>query len=177
MDWGRSGVERVMATAPPAEVAAPTSFETFYRAESPAQVRRAALLLGGDDAAANDVVHDAFVALYQRWGTVADPGPYLNRSVLNACRDRARRHRRWQAVAPRLAAGSGPAGRAAAATGDHEILWDVIAALPFNQRAVVVLRFYEGLTEAEIAAALGCRPGSVGPWLHRALTSMRKALR
>lgn len=173
MDWGRSGVERVMATAPPAEVAAPTSFETFYRAESPAQVRRAALLLGGDEAAANDVVHDAFVSLYQRWGTVADPGPYLNRSVLNACRDQARRHRRWQAVAPRLAVA--PPSHDAA--GDHEILWDVIAGLPFNQRAVVVLRFYEGLTEAEIAAALGCRPGSVGPWLHRALTAMRKALR
>lgn len=167
-----------MATAPPADdVAAPTSFEAFYRAESPAQVRRAALLLGGDEAAANDVVHDAFLALYRRWATVAHPGPYLNRSVLNACRDRARRHRRWQAVASRLAAGStaeaGPDGTA----GDNEILWDVIAALPFNQRAVVVLRFYEGLTEAEIATALGCRPGSVGPWLHRALTTMRKALR
>lgn len=165
-----------MATAPPAEVMAPTSstFEDFYRAENPVQVRRAALLLGGDEAAANDVVHDAFLALYQRWRTVADPGPYLNRSVLNACRDRARRERRWRAVAPRLAAGS--AAREGVAD-DNEILWDVIAALPFNQRAVVVLRFYEGRTEAEIAAALDCKPGSIGPWLHRALTSMRKALR
>lgn len=170
-----------MATAPPAEVTAPTgsTFETFYRIENPLQVRRAALLLGGDEAAANDVVHDAFLALYQRWGTVADPGPYLNRSVLNACRDRARRDRRWRDVVPRLAAGSPGEGGAggSGADGDHEILWDVIGALPFNQRAVVVLRFYEGRTEAEIAAALGCKPGSVGPWLHRALTTMRKALR
>lgn len=171
-----------MATAPPAEVTAPASaaFEEFYRVENPVQVRRAALLLGGDEAAANDVVHDAFLALYQRWGTVADPGPYLNRSVLNACRDRARRDRRWRDVVPRLAAGSpgeDGAGGSGGDDGDHEILWDVIAALPFNQRAVVVLRFYEGRTEAEIATALGCRPGSVGPWLHRALTSMRKALR
>lgn len=166
-----------MATAPPAELAAPTSstFEDFYRAENPVQVRRAALLLGGDEAAGNDVVHDAFLALYQRWSTVADPGPYLNRSVLNACRDRARGDRRWRDVVPRLAAGS--IGGGSGADGDHEILWDVIGALPFNQRAVVVLRFYEGRTEAEIAAALGCKPGSVGPWLHRALTSMRKALR
>jgi len=109
---------------------------------------------------------------------VADPGPYLNRSVLNACRHRARRDRRWRAVAPRLAARS-PAGGDGIDNDsvDNEILWDVIAALPFNQRAVVVLRFYEGRTEAEIATALGCRPGSVGPWLHRALTTMRKALR
>lgn len=165
-----------MATAPPAEVMAPTSstFEDFYRAENPVQVRRAALLLGGDEAAANDVVHDAFLALYQRWGTVTDPGPYLNRSVLNACRDRARRERRWRAVAPRLATSSTAEGGVG---DDNEILWDVIAALPFNQRAVVVLRFYEGRTEAEIAAALDCKPGSIGPWLHRALTSMRKALR
>ncbi len=162
-----------MATAPPAEVAAPTSstFEAFYRFENPVQVRRAALLLAGDEAAANDVVHDAFLALYQRWGSVADPGPYLNRSVLNGCRDRARREGRWRAMAPRQAEAPTPA-----AAGDNEILWDVIAALPFNQRAVVVLRFYEGRTEAEIAASLGCRPGSVGPWLHRALTTMRKAL-
>lgn len=181
MDPGVPSVEGVMATAPPAEVMAPASstFEAFYRIENPVQVRRAALLLGGDEAAANDVVHDAFLALYQRWGTVADPGPYLNRSVLNACRDRARREHRWRDVVPRLAAGSGVAAGASGAggDGDHEILWDVIATLPFNQRAVVVLRFYEGRTEAEIAAALSCKPGSVGPWLHRALTSMRKALR
>jgi len=172
MDPGLPGVERVMATAPPTEVTAPTSaaFEDFYRVENPLQVRRAALLLGGDEAAANDVVQDAFLALYQRWGAVADPGPYLNRAVVNACRDRARRNRRWLRAVPRLA-------EIPSVDADNEILWDVIAGLPFNQRAVVVLRFYEGRTEAEIATVLGCKPGSVGPWLHRALTSMRKALR
>lgn len=144
------------------------TFAGFYRTENERQVRRAALLLG-DEAAANDVVHDAFVALYSRWDSVADPGPYLHRMVLNACRDRGRRAERWRRLLPRLAAEQ-------IVTGSDEILWDVIAALPFNQRAVVVLRFYEALTEAEIAAVLGCRPGSVGPWLHRALATMRKAL-
>ncbi|MDH4075809.1 MAG: hypothetical protein OEW29_07710 [Acidimicrobiia bacterium] len=66
-----------MATAPPAEVAAPTSstFETFYRCESPGQVRRAALLLGSDEAAANDVVHDAFLSLLPTVGLGGRPRP------------------------------------------------------------------------------------------------------
>lgn len=57
-----------------------------------------------------------------------------------------------------------------------DLLFDVIERLPFNQRAAVVMRFYERITETEIAAALDCKPGSVGPWIHRALTAMRKEL-
>lgn len=152
---------------PPARTRATATFGDLYRSENERQVRRAALLLG-DEAAANDVVHDVFLRLFARWDAVADPGPYLHRMVLNACRDRARREGRWRQLLPRLVDRTGPE--------PDEILWDVIAGLPFNQRAVVVLRFYEAMTEAEIAETLGCRPGSVGPWLHRALTTMRKAL-
>jgi RNA polymerase sigma factor (sigma-70 family) len=57
-----------------------------------------------------------------------------------------------------------------------EHLDDVLAGLPFNQRAAVVLRFYCGLTTEEIARELGCAAGSVGPWINRALAKMRKAL-
>lgn len=65
-------------------------FTDFYRAEHSAQVRRAILLVGSSETA-NDVVHDAMTAVYQRWDTIDAPGPYLNRAVLNGCRDVGRR--------------------------------------------------------------------------------------
>lgn len=54
---------------------------------------------------------------------------------------------------------------------------DAVQRLPFNQRAAIVLRYYHRMTEREIAAALGCRSGSVGPWLHRGLRRLREELR
>lgn len=144
-----------------------SSFASFYRRELDGQVRRAKLLVGSDEVA-NDVVHEAFTAMCGRWDSIREPGPYLNRAVLNGCRDRAR-HTATSAVAHR---------RLAASHTEHpdELLWDVIGALPFNQRACVVLRYYAGFSEREIAETLDCRPGSVGPWTTRALAAMRKAL-
>lgn len=143
-------------------------FGDFYRRELDGQVRRAALLLGSDEVA-NDVVHDAFLAVYQRWGSIAEPGPYLNVAVLNGCRAVHRRRSRHERLVPRLL------DRGGSSMG--ECLDDVLADLPFNHRAAVVLRFYGGLTTDEIAERLDCSPGSVGPWIDRALTKMRKALR
>ena len=144
------------------------SFESFYERELAGQVRRAKLLVGSDDDAANDVVHEAFTAMYERWDQINEPGPYLNRAVLNQCRDRARHRSVASVVHRRLAASE--------TISPDDVLWDVIAALPFNQRACVVLHYYAGLSEREIAEALDCKPGSVGPWTTRALTTMRKAL-
>lgn len=156
-----------MLVDPLTPAAAAGSFVDFYRSELSRQVRRASLLVGDTDTA-NDIVHDAFVNLYQRWDRVDTPGAYLNQSVLNGCRDLARRSSRWQRLAPKLT----PVDVA-----DPDVpLLDLLAGLPFNQRAVVVLRFYEAMTEAEIAAALDCPPGSVGPWLTRALATLRKEL-
>lgn len=142
-------------------------FTDFYRAEVDGQVRRAALLLGSNDAA-NDVVHDALTSMYKRWSSIAAPGPYLNRAVLNACRDLGR-HRTVARRADRRL------GASEAQPPDDE-LFDLVAALPFNQRAAVVLRFYGRMTENDIADVLGCPPGSVGPWIKRALDTMRKEL-
>jgi RNA polymerase sigma factor (sigma-70 family) len=134
-------------------------FTAFYRAEHDSQVRRAALLVGS---------HDALVEILRRWGTIEHPGSYLNRAVLNGCRDRARKERVVANVGHRLAIEE-------EATHDDAI-FDVIARLPFNHRAAVIMRFYQRMTEQEIADALGCKPGSVGPWIHRALATMRKEL-
>ena len=73
------------------------------------------------------------------------------------------------------------AAAAAAAVPDaapeDEMLWDAVQRLPYNQRAAIVLRYYHRMTEQEIAAELGCRTGSVGPWLHRGLRRLRQELR
>ena len=60
-------------------------------------------------------------------------------------------------------------------TVDH--LADAVAALPFRQRAVVVLRYHAGLSEAEIADALGCRPGTVKSLASRALARLEEVIR
>ena len=143
-------------------------FDRFYDLEFPIQVRRAFLLLGSNDLA-NDVVQDAMVGVYRRWGTLTKPAGYLSRSVLNGCRDVGRRRTRDVVLHQRL----GPPGVAA---GPGEVLDDVLMGLPFNQRAAVVLRFYAGMTNDEIASALGCSSGSIGPWIDRAVDKMRKAL-
>lgn len=148
------------------------TFEQFYVAELDGQVRRAFLLTGSNEVA-NDIVHDAMIDVYRKWATLRSPGAYLNRAVLNRCRDRGRRSH----VADRAlrmvttAELAQPSGAA-----DSVALERVLAGLPFNHRAALVLRFYGGATTAEIAAALDCRPGSVGPWITRGLAALRKEL-
>ncbi|MEN9506366.1 MAG: hypothetical protein RI958_2292 [Actinomycetota bacterium] len=146
----------------------PYEFTAFYRAEQPGQVRRAALLLGSDELA-NDVVHEVLAAMYRSWSSIEQPGPYLNRAVLNRCREAGRDRTREARLRERLRplASDLPA---------DDVLLDIVAGLPFNQRAVVVLRFYAQMTEPEIAAALDVPTGSVGPWTHRALAKLRKEL-
>ena len=143
-------------------------FAAFYARELDGQVRRAYLMVGSSEAA-NDVVHDAFVAVYRRWDELESPGPYLNRVVLNGCRDLARQRSRQQVVLRRVGAASDEAAVS-------DTLDDVLKSLPFNHRAAIVLRFYGQLSMAEIADALGARPGSVGPWIDRGLKKMRRAL-
>ncbi len=142
-------------------------FSEFYRQELTKQVRRAALILGSDEAA-NDVVHDSFAKVFARWGEIEEPGGYLQRTVLNGCRDGQRRAKRLRKLLPRLVGDP--------VIPEEETLWDVVSHLPFNQRAAVVLRFYERMTEAEIAQTMNCPTGSVGPWISAALTTMRKEL-
>jgi DNA-directed RNA polymerase specialized sigma24 family protein len=77
------------------------TFGEFYRRELKGQVRRATLILGSDDAA-NDVVHDAMVEVYRRWDDLASPGAYVNRAVLNGCRDVGRRSSALRRLLPRL---------------------------------------------------------------------------
>jgi RNA polymerase sigma factor (sigma-70 family) len=149
------------AAAPPTVVA---DFDDFYRRELAGQVRRAALIVGSTPQA-NDLVHDAFVSVYRRWSQIADPGPYLNRCVLNACRDALRRRRSLPAAPPEF-------------VGDRTedvALWDALRRLPERQRTAVVLRYWEGKTEAEIASLLDVKPGTVGPLLTKAMRAIERS--
>ncbi len=153
-------------------------FDAFYRSEHPVQVRRA-YLMTGSRSTAHEVVHDAFVGLLERWDSVERPAAYLNRSVTNACRRHGRRRQRsreaQQAHEEQVVDLRDPAGSSAGGTDGIEID-DLLLALPFRQRAAIVLRYYAGLTEDEIATALECRPGSVGPAIHRGLAKLKDAL-
>lgn len=151
---------------PSAAAAGHDDFVALYRSEHAGQVRRAALMLG-DAEAARDVVQDAFVKVLRGWDDLDDPAPYLSRVVLNGCRDHARRRATATRKMPLLVPDPSPA---------DEPLWDALQKLPFNHRAVLVLRFYLQVSDREIAELLGCRPGSIGPWAQRGLRALRKAL-
>ncbi|MEM9132739.1 MAG: sigma-70 family RNA polymerase sigma factor [Actinomycetota bacterium] len=143
------------------------SFEDFYSRELQPQVRQATFLLGSV-AEAEDVVHDCFVELHARWGSIADPGPYLQRSVLNRSRDRLRRRAMRRRVDEQFRPIDVP---------ETEVpLFDALASLSFHQRAAVVLKFYCGLSHAEIADRLDCSTGSVGPWIKRGLEGLATQL-
>lgn len=151
------------------------AFAEFYRRELAGQTRRATLIVGERELAC-DIVHEAFVAVFRRWASIAEPGPYLSTTVLNACRDATRRAGRHRTAVGLHAAMTPQAAPAADAAAADDAVWAALAHLPFRQRAAVVLRFYEQRSETEIALALDCRPGSVGPLITRALRTLRTRL-
>jgi RNA polymerase sigma factor (sigma-70 family) len=146
----------------------PDAFADLYHREHHRLVRLAFLMLGSREQA-EEVVQDAFVRLHGRWAGVDNPGGYLRTSVVNGCRDARRRLARYRAREPRLAA--------PAETWDHpDELSDVLATLTARQRSVLVLRYYVGLNESEIAAVLDIRPGTVKSSLHRGIRRLRHEL-
>ena len=143
-------------------------FSEFYEREHALQVRRAIVLVRSNEVA-NDLVHDAMIEVFRRWDRLDEPGGYLNCAVLNRCRDFGRRSQAQHRLLSKLVHGDSHPG-------PQEPLGELLDRLPFNQRAAVVLRFYSGFSIAEIAAALDCRQGSVGPWIDRALKSLKECL-
>lgn len=159
-------MDELATEAPPT---ARTDLAEIYVRDHDRLVRLAWLLTSSPEVA-HDVVHDAFAATHRRWAEVRDPAAYLRRSVVNGAAQHHRRRHRDLVVMRR----HGPDDTATRP--EDEYLADAIAALPFRQQAIVVLRFWGGLSEADIAAAVGCRPGTVGPALTRALRRLRAAL-
>jgi RNA polymerase sigma-70 factor (sigma-E family) len=129
-------------------------------------------LLAGDDVRAQDLVQDALARTYLRWrrsGPPDDPLAYVRRAMVNRQSTLWRRlfSRESDAELPETATPDAP---------DHDLrlsVWSALQSLPPRQRAVVVLRYYEGLTETEVAAILDCSLGTVKSQASKALSKLR----
>lgn len=144
-------------------------FATFVAQESGRLVAFATYVCGDPDLA-RDTVHDVLVRAYPKWGRVgADPLPYLRRSVVNAHRSRGRRPLRM--VFGEVPERPVPPGQDAFAV--RHVIDRVLDGLPPQERAIVVLRYFEDLTERQVADELGVPLGTVKSSCHRALARLR----
>ena len=156
---------------------ADAEFHDFVAARSPSLLRTAYLLAGGDWALAEDLLQAALTKTYLAWGRIRDQNAreaYVRTTLATTATSWWRR--RWHAeratgVLPE-AAGKDVVGE----LDDRDALWRLVRRLPVRQRAVLVLRFYEDLSEAETARALGLSTGTVKSHTSRALATLRAEL-
>jgi RNA polymerase sigma factor (sigma-70 family) len=136
-----------------------------------------ARVLTGDHAVAEDLAHEAFIRSASRLGALRDPArfeAYLLRAVVNLARSRARRRRIEIAFIQRhRPAEAMPPVDAETGT----VIRQALLRLPVRQRAAVTLRYFDDLSESQVAAALGCSPKAVNDLVRRAREQLRRELR
>jgi DNA-directed RNA polymerase specialized sigma24 family protein len=161
---------------------------TGFAAEQAVALTRFAYLLCGDRSGAEDLVQEALLGLFRRFGDelpVRAPMSYARRAVLNAYLSRSRRRAAWEVVTdavPERARG-GDGGSGAASTGGGGLLgsgdagdgalWSAVSSLADRQRTVLVMRYFLDLADPAIAAELGCRVGTVRSLAARAFAALR----
>lgn len=145
----------------------------FVSARGPA-LSRTAYLLTGDHQAAEDLVQETYVVLVRRWQKAGrlDPEAYVRTILYSRFVDGWRRRRLWEL--PWASPPDVPGGDEAGTVTDRLTLRDALARLTPRQRAVLVLRFYEDLTETQAAAALGISPNTVKSQTRVALQRLRE---
>lgn len=136
---------------------------------------RTAYLLTGDVHHAEDLTQTALVKAYRSWRRVSRsdrPEAYVRRMLVNCNSDRFRKRRVTEAL---TAVPPDVAGRDEAVSwaDERSALLAALAGLPPKQRAVIVMRYWEDLSEAEVAEALGCSPGTVKSQASKALAKLR----
>ena len=148
-------------------------FDRFVR-DSSTSLLRTALLLAGDLSAAHDLLQTAYERTWRHWHTASagDPTAYARRALANAATDSWRRRRRLARLPDRRAA-SFQNSDALAAIEVHDELITALLALPVRQRTVVVLRYWEDLSEAAVAEAMSCSVGTVKSQASRGLAALR----
>jgi len=151
-----------------------SEFKDFYRHEAP-RLRRLALMLTGDPERASDLAQDTLIKMYTGWSRIRndDPAPYAKRVLVNLCRSAYRRKMLELRKAPT------PPTDVVDREGRVEEALRVAAALSVLstiQRAVVLLRFYEDMTQSEIAQVLDRPLNTVKSDLRRALEKLRPML-
>jgi len=151
------------------------TFEEFAAARLGAVVRFAAVL-AGERALAEDIVQEVLIRAHARWdqiGCLDRPESYVRKMIVNEYL--SWRRRSWRLVpSADLEAGPGSLGRDHAVDhAERDALLTEVSRLPRRQKAVLVLRYYEALSDAEIAEVLGCAPGTVRGYASRALATLR----
>jgi RNA polymerase sigma-70 factor (sigma-E family) len=156
---------------------AAASFEDFVRGRSAHLFRLALLLTGQNEAEAEDLLQIALERAYRRRASLSrdrDPEPYVRRALVNASIDR------WRVLRRRAEQGLEEADCVPAVDdrtielANRDLLLRSLAVLPPRQRAVLVLRYWEDMSEAEIAGSLGCGVGTVKSQASRGLKRLRE---
>jgi RNA polymerase sigma-70 factor (sigma-E family) len=153
------------------------SFDDFVHDCSPRLFRTALLLTGQDRGAAEDLLQLALERAYRNWSRICstdEPERYVRRILANASNDRWRRLRRRPEQLFDLAAGGPATADQSSVVAERDFLMRALATLPPRQRAVLVLRYFNDLPEAEIAAVLGCSVGTVKSQASRGLARLRQ---
>src|SRR5437773_572479 len=172
---------RSTASPPTHEEAAASSstrLADLYARTGPASVRLA-YLLTGDRGLAEDIAQDAFVRVVGRLGHLRDPGAfdaYLRRAIVNLVKNHQRRkavERRFLSRAIDRESAPGPERHLV----DRHAIMTALAQLSSRQRAAIVLRYYEDLSEDAIAQVLRCRPATVRSLIARGVQSLRSDFR
>ena len=152
------------------------SLADLYVAHAPDGIRLA-FLLTGDRVLAEDLVQDAFTRLVGRLRHLRDPGAfgaYFRRSIVNLATSHFRHRRVERAYLERVAAA--PTATTNVNEELDETMHRVLLELPQRQRAAIVLRFYEDLSDVQTAEILRCSPGTVRSLVTRGMKTLRQAL-
>jgi RNA polymerase sigma-70 factor (sigma-E family) len=146
-----------------------------FLAERADHLLRTAVLLAGGREAGEDLLQTAVERLLRRWRRFdGDPEGYLRRTLCNLAIDGKRRAGRWRQKERLLRTDLRPAPDPAGDVDLRDALVRLLVRLPARQRAALVLRYWEQLTDAEAAAVLGCAEGTVRSAVSRGLTRMRE---
>ncbi|MEU5562482.1 SigE family RNA polymerase sigma factor [Micromonospora musae] len=151
-------------------------FREFVAARS-AALLRTAYLLAGDWATAEDLLQTALTKTYLAWrrlGGIEAIEPYARRVLVNTSTSWWRR--RWHGERPTEVLPERAGADEVERQLDRDLLWRHLRALPNRQRAVLVLRYYEDMSEAQTAALLGISTGTVKSQTARALATLRRRM-
>ncbi len=146
-------------------------FDEFVRARS-GRLMRLAVLLVQDHALAEDLLQTALARSWSAWRRIeGDPEPYVRRVMVNTYNSWWRR--RWTGERPVPAVPDRQIGAPQSQVDARDEVWRALARLPRQQRAVLVLRYFEDMSEADIASVLSISPGAVKNYASKALAKLR----
>lgn len=164
--------------APGGRQQTPLTLEDLYRGHRMRLVRLAILLVD-EPSTAEDVVQEAFAGLHRHWSNLRDSAAalgYLRTAVVNGSRSVLRRRKTAREYIPPHQVNARSAESLAMLSAEHQAVVNALSQLPPRQREVLVLRYYGGLSESEIAEAAGISRGTVKSTASRALEALQQIM-